>query len=56
MEFAGDLTQTLSQYDSVTDFEIHSISERDVSGMSVRRKRVKFAGNKRYVKLPHNLS
>lgn len=56
MEFAGDLTQTLSQYDSVTDFEIHSISERDVSGMSVPRKRVKFAGNKRYVKLPHNLS
>lgn len=46
-QVSGDLTQTLSQYDSVTDFEIHSISERDVSGMSVPRKRVKFAGNKR---------
>lgn len=46
-QVSGDLTQTLNQYDSITDFEIHSISERDVSGTSVPRKRVKFAGNKR---------
>nr|XP_022328505.1 ADAM 17-like protease isoform X1 [Crassostrea virginica]XP_022328507.1 ADAM 17-like protease isoform X3 [Crassostrea virginica] len=44
---SGDISQTLHRYDSITDFEIHSISERDVTGMSMPRKRVKFSGRER---------
>ncbi|XP_061189313.1 ADAM 17-like protease [Saccostrea echinata] len=40
----GDLIHKLREYDIVSDFEIHSRSERDVTGMSVSRKRVKFTG------------
>ncbi|XP_048776718.2 ADAM 17-like protease [Ostrea edulis] len=41
---AGNLGEIVDRYDFVSDFQIHSISERDVGGKSLSRKMVKFSG------------
>lgn len=46
---SGNLGEIVDRYDFVSDFQIHSISERDVGGKSLSRKMVKFSGLGRFV-------